>query len=87
MVKHYSRKNCALSCLFKMDLRKAYDTLNWDFLKHMMVALNFSTRFIKRIMTCVTSTQYSLILVGTPMEAFNASVVLDRATQCLSCSL
>ncbi|XP_057517050.1 uncharacterized protein LOC130798178 [Amaranthus tricolor] len=27
-----------------MDLRKAYDTLNWDFLKDMMIALNFPPR-------------------------------------------
>ena len=59
-------------CLLKMDLHKAYDTLNWDFLKDMMIALNFPPRFVKRIMTCVTSTRYSLILNGNPLETFKA---------------
>lgn len=28
LVKHYSRRNCAPSCLMKIDLCKAYDTMN-----------------------------------------------------------
>ena len=60
------------SCLLKMDLSKAYDTLNWDFLKDMMIGLNFPRRFIKIVMSCVTSTQYSLMINGSPMESFKA---------------
>ena len=60
------------SCLIKMEIRKAYDTLNWDFLKDMMIALNFHTRFVKRVMTCVSSSQYSLIMNGNPLEPFKA---------------
>ena len=56
VVKHYGRKNCMLSCLLKMGPRKAYDTLNWDFLKDMMIVLNFPAHFVKRILTCITST-------------------------------
>lgn len=67
------------SCLLKMDLRKAYDTLNWDFLKDMMVALNFPTRFIKIIMTCVTSTQYSLIVNDSPLDSFKAKCGVRQA--------
>lgn len=66
VVKHYGRKNFMSSCLLKIDRRKAYDTLNWDFLKDIMIALNFPHRFVKIIMSCVTSTHYSLIVNGTP---------------------
>lgn len=61
------------SCLLKMDLRKAYDTLNWGFLKDMLIALNFPSHFIKVVMTCVTSTQYSLLINGSPLEPFKAT--------------
>ena len=56
VVKHYGMKNCMPRYVLKIDLRKACDTLNWGFLKDMMIALNFPTRFVKRITTCVTST-------------------------------
>ena len=55
-----------------MDLRKAYDTLNLDFLKDMMIGLNFPRRFIKIVMSCVTSTQYSLMINGFLMESLKA---------------
>lgn len=41
VVKHYERKNCPASYLLKVDLRKAYDMMDWNFIKDMMVALNF----------------------------------------------
>ena len=68
--------------LLKMELRKAYDTLNWDFLKDMMIALNFPTQFVKRIMTCVSFTHYSLILNGTPWKPSTPNAELDKATLC-----
>ena len=39
VVKHYGRRSFMPRCLFKMDLYKAYDTLNWDFLKDMIIAI------------------------------------------------
>ena len=59
LVKHYSRKGCYPSCLIKVDIRKAYDTLDWLFVRDMMVALNFPSHFVKIIIACITSTQYA----------------------------
>ena len=56
----------------KIDLCKAYDTMNWHFLKEMMVALNFPHKFIKIIMTCITSTSYVLMINGSPTNSFAA---------------
>lgn len=58
LVKHYTRKNCAPSCLMKIDLCKAYDSLNWQFIKEMLIVLNFPHQFIKIVMACNTSTGY-----------------------------
>ena len=66
IVKHYGWKNCSPSCLLKIDLRKAYDTLEWDFLHETLTALNFPRKFTKRVMACVTSTQDSLLINGRP---------------------
>ena len=41
LLKDYGRKGCRPSCMIKMDMRKAYDTIEWNFVREMMVSLNF----------------------------------------------
>ena len=69
-VKHYSKKNCYPSCIIKVDLRKAYDTMEWDFIHDMLIALNFAPHFNKIIMVCIISTQYSVLINDIPSEIF-----------------
>ncbi|KAL2922721.1 LINE-1 retrotransposable element ORF2 protein [Bienertia sinuspersici] len=66
MVRHYGRKNTSSGCMIKLDLRKAYDTVNWDFLEEMLLALGFPSTFTQWIMSCVSSAKYSLIINGYP---------------------
>ncbi|XP_074305519.1 uncharacterized protein LOC141640735 [Silene latifolia] len=70
LVRLYKRKSASPRCLIKIDLRKAYDTIEWSFLHSMLVALNFPTGFIDKIMTCVTTTAYSLSLSGNSFGFF-----------------
>ncbi|XP_057251714.1 uncharacterized protein LOC130591805 [Beta vulgaris subsp. vulgaris] len=44
LVRHYNRKSAKPSCIMKLDMQKAYDTVNWSFLKEMLLALDFPTR-------------------------------------------
>ncbi|XP_021857550.2 uncharacterized protein [Spinacia oleracea] len=39
LVKHYGRKGVKPSCLMKIDLQKAYDTVDWHFLQDMLTYL------------------------------------------------
>ncbi|KAK3188889.1 hypothetical protein Dsin_028450 [Dipteronia sinensis] len=48
----------------KLDMSKAYDRIEWDFLNGMMSKLGFSDFWIDRIMRCVCSVSYSFIVNG-----------------------
>lgn len=64
LVRLYNRKNTGFSCLIKIDLRKAYDSVEWEFVKEMLHAMNFPSRFINWTIKCITTTQYTIAING-----------------------
>ncbi|XP_074297059.1 uncharacterized protein LOC141627734 [Silene latifolia] len=64
IVRLYNRKAIFPRFLLKVDLKKAYDSVSWEFLEQMLGALNFPAQFIDLLMECVKSASYSLVLNG-----------------------
>ena len=56
--------------LLKLDFQKAYDSVNWAFLRMVMIKLGFGSKWIEWIMNCVTTSSMSIILNATPLEPF-----------------
>ena len=56
--------------LIKLDFQKAYDSVNWIFLKQVMEKLGFGRKWVKWIMNCVTSASLSILLNGSPLKPF-----------------
>ncbi|GJW40184.1 hypothetical protein Tco_0066029 [Tanacetum coccineum] len=52
-------------CAFKVDIQKAYDTVDWNFLRLVLYGFGFHERMIAWIMECVTSTSYSICVHGS----------------------
>jgi len=48
----------------KLDMSKAYDRVEWDFLESMLRKLGFADRWINLLMVCVRSVTYSILING-----------------------
>ncbi|KAL2898061.1 hypothetical protein RDABS01_039843 [Bienertia sinuspersici] len=72
LVRKYGRKNTTPSCMIKLDLRKAYDTIELGFIEEMLRGLHFPQKFINWVMECITTPQFSLVLNGIPYGYFKS---------------
>ena len=60
-------------CAYKLDLSKAYDRVDWDFLRKVMQRLGLSHRWVDWIMSCVTTVQYKVKFNGTLLDSMKIS--------------
>lgn len=51
-------------CAFKIDLMKAFDSVDWDFLLDTMEDMGFLDIFVRWVRACVTSPMFSVMLNG-----------------------
>ena len=51
----------------KLDMSKAYDRVEWEFLRRAMLHLGFVNRFVSMIMACITSVSFFVLLNGEPV--------------------
>jgi hypothetical protein len=54
----------------KLDMSKAYDRIEWDFLRKMMIWLCFQERWVQLLMKCVTSVSYKIKINGSHASCF-----------------
>lgn len=64
LIRHYERKRTSPKCLIKIDFRKAFDSVQWIFLRHLLLLLGFPDRFVHLVMTCVETASYSVAVNG-----------------------
>ncbi|GJV62601.1 putative RNA-directed DNA polymerase, eukaryota, reverse transcriptase zinc-binding domain protein [Tanacetum coccineum] len=63
-MRNYHRKIGPPRCAFKVDIQKAYDTVDWQFLKTILVGFGFHPKMFKWIMVCVTGSSFSICVNG-----------------------
>ena len=60
-------------CAYKLDLSKAYDRVDWGFLRKVVQRLGFACRWVEWIMSCVTTVRYSVKFNGAILDSFSPS--------------
>ncbi|KAK1308956.1 hypothetical protein QJS10_CPA09g00001 [Acorus calamus] len=68
------------SMCIKVDISKAFDKLNWGFLKAAMLKFGFSPTFINLITQCISTPMLSTLINGSPMVFLVCLVVFVKVT-------
>ncbi|XP_057871389.2 uncharacterized protein LOC131077832 [Cryptomeria japonica] len=57
----------------KLDMAKAYDRVSWEFLQNILLAFGFKEEWVSWVLSCVTSSSFSILINGESSDWFSAS--------------
>ncbi|XP_010481131.1 PREDICTED: uncharacterized protein LOC104759967 [Camelina sativa] len=64
LVQGYNQKNISERGMLKVDLKKAFDSVNWDFIICILKVMGFPQHFVQLITKCITTTSFSVSING-----------------------
>ena len=64
LIKDYNKSSCHQSAMLKIDIRKAFDTVCWEFVTKVLAAQEFPPMFIAWIQECISSPRFSIAING-----------------------
>jgi len=82
VLRDYHKKGGKAQCTLKVDLMKAYDSINWDFVLHCLAWFGIPAEFINWVRVCIILVSRWLLKV--PYKVFlKGRRVLGKESPCL----
>lgn len=72
------KKNFGGNLALKIDIKKAFDTLDWNFLLQVLQSFGFDSKFCSWVKVILNSAKLSFSVNGRPVGYFNCKGVFDR---------
>jgi hypothetical protein len=69
---HSIKKYKLKALVLKLDLKKAYDCIDWDFLRLILHKIGLEPQMTKWILTCVTSSSFAVLINGEASDFFRS---------------
>lgn len=73
LMHNYHRKEGPSRCAIKVDLKKAFDSINWDFVLQALHSIDIHPRVINWIKACISSPWFTISINGEDHGFFGAS--------------
>ncbi|XP_074289449.1 uncharacterized protein LOC141614601 [Silene latifolia] len=61
----YNRSLLTLRCILKVDIQKAFDSVNWKFLTHCLQRFGFPPKFSHWVLGCISTSYFSINVNGS----------------------
>jgi len=69
---HNIKRKSLKALVLKLDLRKAYDCIDWDHLRMILLKIGVGIQMKNWIMSCVTSSSYAVLINGEATKFFRS---------------
>ena len=69
--------------VIKIDLEKAYDRLEWSFVRLVLDHFGFPKNISELILRCISTTSTSILLMAVNLKPSSPQEALDKETLCL----
>lgn len=70
---HMRRKEKKPGLIFKIDMEKAYDFVDWTFVSYLFSRMGFEREWCKWMKDCIKDTSYSILVNGSPTPPIQAN--------------
>ncbi|GMI80386.1 hypothetical protein HRI_001707900 [Hibiscus trionum] len=69
----YVQKKKESAIIFKADFKKAYDTVDWNFLDYVQMKMGFGSKWRNWIKMCIATAKVAVLVNGQPTNSFPIS--------------